>query len=32
MVELIAPKLHEAMHQDDIERSKQLVLKELKGE
>lgn len=32
MVELIAPKLHEAMHQEDVERSKQLVLKELKGD
>lgn len=32
MIEMLAPKLYEAMHNEDVERSKQLVIKELKGE
>lgn len=30
MVDMLAPKLFEAMHKDDIERSKQLMMDELK--
>lgn len=33
MLDMVAPKLYEAMNNEDIERSKQLVFKELtKGE
>jgi len=28
-MELVAPKLYEAMHQEDVERSKELIMKEL---
>lgn len=31
-MELVAPKLFEAMHQEDLERSKQLIMNELKGD
>lgn len=30
IIDMLAPKLYEAMHNDDVERSKQLMMDELK--